>query len=172
MVRAGIEHKQFQKGDVVFFQGEPDAHLFKLETGALILYLMFQKPILINLVDEPRFFGFAPLCAGFHLYNAEAITKATVQMITYDSEESEAFQTYYPELLRDLVSFNQDRLTEKVETEETELFALILRLKTFSESLLVRFFPFAIVTASLKKWVNEGKIETEGKGSYRIVTGQ
>jgi CRP-like cAMP-binding protein len=171
MVRAGIEHKQFQKGDVVFFQGEPDAHLYKLETGALILYLMFQKPILISLVDEPRFFGFAPLCTGFHLYNAEAITKATVQMITYDSEES-ALQTYYPELLRDLVNFNQDRLTEKVETEETELFALISRLKTFSESLLVRFFPFAIVTTSLKKWVNEGKIEAKEKGSYRIVTEQ
>ncbi|NLH19387.1 MAG: Crp/Fnr family transcriptional regulator, partial [Thermotogaceae bacterium] len=72
MAPAGPDLKACADGEILFFQGEPDTRLYRLVGGKVLLYTLFQKPRIIAVVKESQFFGFAPLCSGYHLFNAEA----------------------------------------------------------------------------------------------------
>jgi len=170
MAPAGSDHKRCEDGEILFFQGEPDNRLYRLEGGTILLYIMFQKPKIISVVKESRFFGFAPICTGYHLYNAEVVGAARVEIFEYDPQEHAFQDTYYAGIFHDLKQFCREKLWGKPETEETEMWRLVSDLKAFKESFLVRFFPFQTVISTLKTWVSEGKLQQDqSKGSYRLV---
>jgi len=127
-------------------------------------------------LNQSQFFGFAPICSGYHLYNAEAVGTARVEIFEYNPQDQEFLNAHYTGMFHDLKQFSREKLRGMPETEEREMWQLISALpphtglRSFEETFLIRFFPFQTVTNALKKWVSEGKIASDHqKGSYRLV---
>lgn len=169
MEQPGIKSKSFADGEILFYQGEPGQQLFRLKFGAVILFLAVQKVTLLDIVREGRFFGFAALGKGYHLFNAEAVGTCAVDIIDVERNKEPFLTSYYSAIVQDLVRFNKDTLSEKYLTEEETLLSVVQTLPEFKESLLARFFSFALVNSRMKAWKAEGKVIEAKKGVFRYI---
>ena len=106
-----MENKRFSKGELIFIQGEPDKKLYKLNEGKVVIYLAFQSMLMLDIVIQPQFIGFAPLTENTHKFTAEAIEDT--EIIIYDEFSEDRLFEEHTSLLNQLVDKIDKRLNQE-----------------------------------------------------------
>ncbi|HOO31904.1 MAG TPA: cyclic nucleotide-binding domain-containing protein [Thermotogota bacterium] len=162
-----MENRRFSKGGLIFIQGEPDNKLYKLNKGKVVIYLAFQSMLMLDIVVEPQFIGFAPLTGNVHKFTAEVIEDA--EIIVYDEFSEKTLFNEHTLLMNQLIGKVDKRLNQEDIQGKTNLVSQIEKLESINEGFLARFFPYKLVRDVLRELTETGQIKRIERGKYQKV---
>ncbi|HPE68663.1 MAG TPA: cyclic nucleotide-binding domain-containing protein [Thermotogota bacterium] len=161
-----MSSKSYDAGEIVFLQGEPDSRVYRLEKGKVILFVSGSSNFLLDVLDSPRFFGFAPFLNGVHSFCAEAYQPSVVEILPISPPAiPEAVQE---NLFMDMSQLVEMMVFEEEDSRDKRLHQLMEQLREFREPFLWRFFSRGLVSQNIKLLLRQKKIKETGAGHFRF----
>jgi CRP-like cAMP-binding protein len=162
-----METKRFSKGELIFIQGEPDKKLYKLNEGKVVIYLAFQSMLMLDIIVQPQFIGFAPLTGNIHKFTAEVIEDTAITI--YDEFSEDKLFEEHTLLMNQLVSKIDKRLNQEDIQGKKNLVLQMEKLQTFREGFFARFFSYKLVRDVIRELRENGQIKRIERGRYQKV---
>jgi CRP-like cAMP-binding protein len=162
-----MENKRFSKGGLIFIQGEPDNNLYKLNEGKVVIYLAFQSMLMLDIIVQPQFIGFAPLTGNIHKFTVEVIEDCEVTIYDEFSENS-IFQEHTL-LMNQMISRVDRRLNQDDIQGKKNLLTQLEKLNVINEGFFARFFSYKLVRDVLRELRETGQIKRIERGKYQKV---